>query len=688
MDDFALLKQYADSGSDEAFRELVKRHLATVYSAARRQVGQALAADVTQAVFVLLARKAGSLRSNTILAAWLLTATRLVSHSTRRAEFRRQHFEQEATQMSAINETADVQSAWVQVQPMLDDALAALSSKDRGLVAMRFFERKSHAEIATKLGVSEDTSKKRLSRAVERLRSFFAKRGVQLGAAVLLTALSQNAVQAAPAGLLSQVTAAASGAAVNASVALLVKTTFKLMTWIKIKFAAVSTIAVLAVASVPVVAALATADSSLIKSDGRDAKIERYDFRTGFSRYRYPDGATQPMEIVFSPDFPGQKILTTLFSWEINPTYQEAGTLRVVTADESGNEFDTVGNDTVGGEVSGGRQYWARSAPVFPRRGKEVRLRLMDGDRFLAEFKIPNPDPGPHPQWKAEPLPARAATGDLEVILAEFRADQTKSQTECVFNFREKNQPTTAWRVVALDLADATGNHWHAIQSAGKDLYRTNETDGAVRSEFYGALWPGESAWKLRTELQRVADFREHELLRITKVPIPDGRETAEPKDSREDPLLLTAKVPIPGGIAEPRTRYECNGANVELAAVIGPGVNVYRNVSFDGATSLEERRRRSHQMNSSHKPGWVTVLLDGQILSRKRRLTLVSAMDEQGRKAELMNAGSPNAVDPRNNISYVFSFRVPEGARELNLVLGISEPKVVELVAKPEQVR
>src|SRR5690348_4485382 len=99
MDDLALLKEYATSGSEEAFRELVSRHVAVVYAAARRQVGDTLAGDVTQAVFVLVARKAGKLGPKTVLVAWLLTTTRLVSRATLRSELRRQRWEKEASTM-------------------------------------------------------------------------------------------------------------------------------------------------------------------------------------------------------------------------------------------------------------------------------------------------------------------------------------------------------------------------------------------------------------------------------------------------------------------------------------------------------------------------------------------------------------------------------------------------------------
>src|SRR5262249_30305557 len=100
VSDHELLREYAATGAESAFRQLVQRHLALVYSAALRQTGQhALAQDVTQAVFVILARKAASLRRETVLAGWLFRAVRYAALDARKIEARRQTREQEAARM-------------------------------------------------------------------------------------------------------------------------------------------------------------------------------------------------------------------------------------------------------------------------------------------------------------------------------------------------------------------------------------------------------------------------------------------------------------------------------------------------------------------------------------------------------------------------------------------------------------
>src|SRR5215831_17969790 len=112
MTDWELLQEYATTRSEEAFAELVRRHLAWVYSVALRKVGQSqLAEEVSQSVFVLLARKAGSLRSETILGGWLFRTTCFVASRAVRAEQRQKHREQTAASMTAITESPDENDA-------------------------------------------------------------------------------------------------------------------------------------------------------------------------------------------------------------------------------------------------------------------------------------------------------------------------------------------------------------------------------------------------------------------------------------------------------------------------------------------------------------------------------------------------------------------------------------------------
>jgi RNA polymerase sigma factor (sigma-70 family) len=187
----------------------VRRHVDLVHSAALRMVRDAhLAQDVTQGVFVALAKNAAPLADRPVLAGWLHRTAQNLAAQTVRTDVRRRAREQEAAAMNEL--LADQPEAiWEHVAPLLDEALGELAEPDRDAVLLRYFERKSAREMAQTLGVSDEAAQKRVSRAVERLREFFARRGVSVGASGLAVSLTANAVQAAPAGLAVAVSTAA-----------------------------------------------------------------------------------------------------------------------------------------------------------------------------------------------------------------------------------------------------------------------------------------------------------------------------------------------------------------------------------------------------------------------------------------------------------------------------------------------
>ncbi len=215
--DLDLLQQYARQNSEEAFATLVQRHLDLVYSAALRQVrSPQLAEEVSQSVFADLARNAGKLKSDTILTAWLYAVTWRTAIDVVRKESRRQFREQIAVEMTNMNATAE---NWTHIEPLLDEAMHELDDTDRAAVLLRYFENKSLREVGATLGTSDDAAQKRVSRAVERLREFFSKRGVAVGVSGLVVVISANAVQAAPVGLAVTISSAAvlAGTAVQTS---------------------------------------------------------------------------------------------------------------------------------------------------------------------------------------------------------------------------------------------------------------------------------------------------------------------------------------------------------------------------------------------------------------------------------------------------------------------------------------
>src|SRR5258706_2309990 len=142
--DVELVREYALSGSEEAFASLVSRHLNLVYSAALRQVrNHQLAEEIAQVVFTILAEKAGSLSKETILPGWLYRTTRYASMTVLRSESRRQKREQEHMQLEIAGTGADSETDWDQIAPVLDDAMNQLGDKDRDVVVLHFFEQKN-----------------------------------------------------------------------------------------------------------------------------------------------------------------------------------------------------------------------------------------------------------------------------------------------------------------------------------------------------------------------------------------------------------------------------------------------------------------------------------------------------------------------------------------------------------------
>lgn len=201
LDDQHLLGRYATDGSETAFGELVARYVNLVYSTALRRVGGDVhrAQDVTQLVFTDLARKAGSLPHNVVLAGWLHCATRYAAAQLIRAESRSRRREQEAMAMNALK--ADPAPDWEQIRPQLDAALDCLGRADRDALLLRFFEQRSLAEVGAALKTNEEAARKRVSRALDKLRAHLVRHGVTTTGGALSVALSTQAVQAAPAGM-------------------------------------------------------------------------------------------------------------------------------------------------------------------------------------------------------------------------------------------------------------------------------------------------------------------------------------------------------------------------------------------------------------------------------------------------------------------------------------------------------
>ncbi|MEY4916865.1 MAG: hypothetical protein RL616_778, partial [Verrucomicrobiota bacterium] len=209
LSDHELLTEFARTGAEHAFATLVTRHVNLVHSTARRFTSDdSLAEEITQAVFIILARKAGGISARVVLTGWLYQTARLTAANALKENIRRQRREQEAYMESTLT-TAETDDAWKQIAPVLDDAMGGLREADRNAVLLRYFENKPLAEVGAALGVSEDAARVRVNRALEKLRATLTKSGVTLSVTAITGAVTANAIQAAPIALTASITTAA-----------------------------------------------------------------------------------------------------------------------------------------------------------------------------------------------------------------------------------------------------------------------------------------------------------------------------------------------------------------------------------------------------------------------------------------------------------------------------------------------
>src|SRR5436190_9456740 len=185
-DDMRLLRLYAEAGDEGAFSKLVSRHMAWVYSACCRGLkDRHLAEDAAQAVFLTLSRRAKSISPKVRLSGWLFKTTRFAVADARKREARHQRRQELAMQQGTAKLTAAESQLWDVVAPNMDDALAYLCEKDRQAVVLHFFEGLSFSEMGPILGLSKEGAKKRVSRAVDKLRGLFTRKGATIAARVV-----------------------------------------------------------------------------------------------------------------------------------------------------------------------------------------------------------------------------------------------------------------------------------------------------------------------------------------------------------------------------------------------------------------------------------------------------------------------------------------------------------------------
>lgn len=236
-----LLAEYVANGSEEAFRELVTRYLRLVYSTAIRLANgdPCLAEDVTQTVFADLARLAATLAPGVMLGGWLHRRTWHVASATMRRERRRQHRERQAAEMNASPDSSD--ATFDQIAPVLDEAVNQLGEEDRAAITMRFLEGRDFRSVGEALGSNAEAARKRVDRALAKLRELLMRRGITAPGTTLAVVLAAHAVIAPPAGMAAMVSSAALASAAGSSG--LTLTLLKLMATSTLKIA-VSTVVI------------------------------------------------------------------------------------------------------------------------------------------------------------------------------------------------------------------------------------------------------------------------------------------------------------------------------------------------------------------------------------------------------------------------------------------------------------
>ena len=483
LDDHQLLAEFARKNSEAAFAALVQRHVNLVYSVALRSVGNVHdAEEITQAVFIILARKAKSFSRKTILSGWLYQTTQLTAANFLRGEIRRQKREQEAYMQSALNEPDA--NIWPQIAPLLDDALAKLGEKDRDAIVLRFFENKSLAEVGVTLGASEDAAKMRVNRALEKLRKFFTKRGVTLSGALIAGAVSANSVQAAPVGLAKTISAVAiaKGAAAGGSTLTLVKGTLKIMAWTKVKTAIVvgATILVAGTATTVVMEKSIMRMNSILTQqldDGSTLILNRVSF--GDSHKFGPRGKTNS----WSSD---REMLVVEFRLNsnhgaIHPLAKPAffRQFRCILHGEKGIEYAEEFMPNQFNKDSGSYYSYIETS-VFPRDSRWLWFRIEKSEtnnpygpwQTVAEFKTANPARSANRAWVASPVPTTNTADGMNFVLGEVTVETRPYTPRDIWN-HVVTVPTqvfdggvllTNWSAMHFQLQDASGNSSPVLQ--------------------------------------------------------------------------------------------------------------------------------------------------------------------------------------------------------------------------------
>jgi hypothetical protein len=354
---------------------------------------------------------------------------------------------------------------------------------------------------------------------------------------------------------------------------------------------------------------------------------------------------------------------TNLFAITVNHSDAanwSSGLNRLVVFDDQGNSFDAAMGASTTAQPSEYVHGW--QIRTFPRRSETLGLRFLaktpdSSWTNAAEFRIRNPAFKNFPQWTPEPWPTTKRDGNLAVTLSEFQCggrmsgnrgkgdEQTAARkTRIVFTFAGNGRPVDNWRVQKLTLSDATGNHWFPYLDFVKQDFDWT-TNGTV--EFFGALWSGENAWKLDVECVRTAGFSAEELWEAPPI-----------------------QLPAFGQITDLTNNWQNDGVAVRLVALASP------NTDHPGAFKWIAK----WWGEDKNKVYSLALKLSPDLKSH--RLSVVKAVDQDGREVEIVQHGNQDDVEQA-----VFLKPSPE-SRELKLTFAIQRSRFIQFLARPEFVK
>lgn len=352
LTDDQLLQRFADHRDAEAFGRLVERHAGLVHATCRRETGDAaLAEDAAQTVFLLLARKARSLRAERSLASWLFATARLASRNLLREERRRKA--REARASAGMETTMTSRDDSEAISPHLNEALIRLRPADRQAVILRFMEGRSFAEVAVELNLGESAARMRVNRAIERLRVNLGRAGVTVTVAGLVAALDRDAQAAVPPSLLNVVSAssvASSGGGVGVG-SLLAKGTLIALATTTTKTLVAASVATLLLGGGFVYVRTTTPKygDETVRAAFKSL-VGKWSGTTNLSSFQPNATGRTPMQIDFQPEDDGRKLKFTIKAPEVHHGDRKVmsidprtGHMMVMVGDGKVEELDMVG---------------------------------------------------------------------------------------------------------------------------------------------------------------------------------------------------------------------------------------------------------------------------------------------------------------------------------------------------------